>query len=599
MINFDGKPVSSNVLSVMGRDMIHRGPDDEGIWTKGSIGIGMRRLSIIDLKGGQQPITNEVGDVLIVLNGEIYNYKELREELISKGHIFSTRSDVEVIPHLYEEMGVECIHRLNGMFAFALYDQRQGRLWLARDRLGIKPLYYHRFDDGLAFSSEVCSLASATSMSIDPDKFVTYLGYSYIPEPLSIYKNIRKLEAGSQILIENRKVQHSRYWRINCLETWQDSETEACNKLEELLLDAAKLQLRSDVPVGIFLSGGVDSSGVAALAAKFNGDDLVKTLTIDFKSKGGEDAAYADLVAKHIHSNHECIEISADVQMEALEELMPRLDEPMSDSAIVPTYILSREARKRGIKVLLSGAGGDEIFGGYSRHHVSKIGSAAWIAHYSIVRSLFCRTMWHRPHWVQRFATSARNFAVMISGVNLEFLRSALRCRDDYDRLLEQFENDFSEASDRAEIKRMKIDLENYLPNNVLALTDKATMAASVEGRVPLLDHRVVEFAFSLPANINILNGRDKGLFKKMLDGYLPNAVLYRGKEGFNAPMNDWMVNDTRITMGLKGKVHPMIEDLIDIKVVKRWLDAPSLRKTAGDSLYSLYLLNKYLIFKV
>lgn len=596
IIHFDGEPVSRETLSRMGARMLHRGPDDEGFWTHGAVGIGMRRLSIIDLAGGHQPISNEDGDIRIVLNGEIYNYRELRAELIERGHRFTTHSDVEVVLHLYEEMGDKCLERLNGMFAVALYDQRRERLWLARDRLGIKPLFYCRLANGLAFASDLGSLAAVTDAELDADGVLSYLGYSYVPEPHTIYRDIHKLECASQMVVQGGEVRSSRYWWPDRLERWDGSPEAAAGRLEELLLEAADLQLRSDVPVGIFLSGGVDSSAVAAFAARVNGARAVNTFTIDFLGKGGEDAAYAEQVAQYIGAAHECIAIGVDEQLAALEELVGIIDEPMSDSAIVPTYILSREARERGIKVLLSGAGGDEVFGGYSRHFPGRLGSAAWIAHHPWTRPPFRLAMaLPRPHWSRRFANPARNFAVMVSGANLEFLHQALRGPTAHAELMARIDRDFAAAEAREELARMRLDLDNYLPNNVLALTDKATMAASVEGRVPLLDHQVVEFAYSLPSEINLLNGCDKGLFKRVLGDYLPEPVLSRGKEGFNAPMSEWAAKIAAEIDREMGDLHPLLERIIDARVVERWRLDPRKRRFAGESLYAVYMLSRWL----
>lgn len=597
IIHFDGKPVAKELLSLMGSRMRHRGPDDEGHWLDGPVGIGMRRLSIIDLGGGHQPISNEDGTIHIVLNGEIYNYRELREELVQRGHLFKTHSDVECVLHLYEEMGPACLERLNGMFAIALYDQNRQRLWLARDRLGIKPLFYQLLPNGLAFASDLASLVAVTGARIDHTALVSYLGFSYIPEPDTIYHGVKKLGIAEQMIIENGRLNCSRYWRLDALPRFQGNVEQAAARLEELLLDAASLELRSDVPVGIFLSGGVDSSAVAALAAHVNGAEAVKTFTIDFAGKGGQDAAFAQMVAQRLGAEHHVIQVDAAEQARALDELLAVLDEPMSDSAIVPTYLLSQQARERGVKVLLSGAGGDEVFGGYSRHFPNRVGSAAWIAKNPAARALFrLGARVPRPHLAWRMASPARDFAVAISGANLAFLHRALRDGSQFDALLDRYEHDFGAARSTAPLDRMRLDVDNYLPNNVLALTDKATMAASVEGRVPLLDHRIVEFAYSLPADLNPLGGQDKGLFKRVLERYVPREVLDRGKEGFNAPMHAWVERDPKaIRDELLGQATPSLKDLVDLRVVESWLGTSERRRPAGESLYALYLLNRWL----
>lgn len=597
IIHFDSRQVSPETLSLMGKKMLHRGPDDEGHWINGSVGIGMRRLSIIDLDGGHQPISNENDSIHIVLNGEIYNYLELREELVRRGHQFKTRSDVECVLHLYEEMGPACIGRLNGMFAIALYDQNRKCLWLARDRLGIKPLFYRELPNGFAFASDLRSLAAATDAQIDHTALLPYLGFSYVPEPDTIYSGIKKLGFAEQVLIESSSVVKSRYWTPEIQEPFVGSVDQAASRLEELLLESASLELRSDVPVGVFLSGGVDSSAVAALAAKVNGAEAVKTFTIDFQGKMGQDSMFARTVAQHLGAEHHVIQVDADKQAKALDEILTVMDEPMSDSAIVPTYMLSKYARTRGVKVLLSGAGGDELFGGYGRHFPGRVGSAAWIARNSLARSLFrlyARPL--RPDLALRVDSPAIDFAVSISGANLTFLQRCLKERSQFSDLLVRYEKSFGDAKSSASQDRMRLDLENYLPNNVLSLTDKATMAASVEGRVPLLDHRIVEFAFSLPPTLNPLDGQDKGLFKRVLANYVPHGVLNRSKEGFNAPMHDWVERDPKMIRDeLLGQAVPAIKNLIDLKVIEWYLETPERRRPAGESLYAMYLLNRWL----
>ncbi len=597
VVNFDGSPVRPEMLSTMARRMIHRGPDGEGSWIDGSVGIGMRRLSIIDVLGSQQPIVNETGDIRIVLNGEIFNYRELRRELVEKGHRFTTQGDVEVVLHLYEEMGTDCIQRLNGMFALAIYDGRKQRLWLARDRMGIKPLYYRRLPNGIAFASDLRALAAATGGEVDPSALVSYLGYSYVPEPDTIYRDILKLQKASQLLVDGTRIQMSRYWSadISQLPSWTISS--ALERLEELMLDAVDLQLCSDVPVGVFLSGGVDSSALAAFAAKASSAETIKTFTIDFIGKKGNDPFYAASLAKDIGTEHYQLKVDLEQQVSALEDLLPMLDEPMADSAIVPTYILARRARENGVKVLLSGAGGDELFGGYSRHFPGRIGSAAWIAQHPWVSRPFRGLMsYMRPDLARRFTSPARNFAIMISGANLEFLAQAFRDPKALAGLSERYECDMIAARSCSPVDRMRLDIENYLPNNVLALTDKATMAASVEGRVPLLDHRVVEFVYSLPPELNPLGGGQKGLFKTMLESYLPDTILKRHKEGFNAPVNIWIERYPEVVSAeLLSQPAPELGDLIDYGVVKRWMQVDHLRRAAGESLYALFLLSRWL----
>ena len=598
IVRFDGRPADMAELGAMGRRMVHRGPDDQGFWLNGGVGLGMRRLAIIDLSGGRQPISNETGDIQVVLNGEIYNHAELRADLIQRGHRFSTKSDVEVLVHLYEERGRDCIHALNGMFAFALHDRKTGTTWIARDRIGIKPLYYTSTRKWFVFASDLKALNAVVRAPISISSIVAYLGYSYIPAPKTPYEGIWKLPPGEEFVIAEGHATNRRYWKLGDEQTELHDPARLEAFLENLLSDAVKLELQSDVPLGVFLSGGVDSSAVASYAAELTQGEPIRTFTIDFAEKGGGDAKFAKLVSRGLGSDHYELKVSAEDQFSALRELMPLLDEPMGDSAIVPTYMLSRAAREQGVKVLLSGAGGDEIFGGYQRHHPGKIGSAAWFASLPAPLRAALAPLWRawNPALASRLGSPARNFAVMISGVNLAFLRDVLRDQDHFDGLLQMFDRDFQGADTPRSYPRMRLDLDRYLPDNILSLIDKATMAASIEGRVPLLDHRLVEFAFSMPESANLLGGAAKGLFRKVLGNRLPSVVLDRKKEGFNAPVNQWTANwSDRMRAELVGNTSNLLRDILDVNVLQSWIDDPSLHRRGGDLLYSLYVMNQWL----
>ena len=600
IINFNGKPVRKELLFAMGEKMRHRGPDGEGHIIFDKIGIGMRRLAIIDPSGGQQPISNEDGSIYIILNGEIYNHTELRSELLLRGHQFKTKSDVECVVHLYEEMGTACINRLNGMFAFALFDKKQNRLWLARDRLGIKPLFYSKTDKQFVFSSDLNAIKIIKNVKVKEEALIKYLGFSYVPEPETIYHNVYKLGCAEQIIIENSNFKLSSYWSPFNTSPFLGSIREATSRLETIIVESSKLQMRSDVPIGVFLSGGIDSSAIAAFVARLNTQNTIKTFTINFLGKEGQDSKYAKIIADSINAKHETIDVNSSNLALALDELLPFMDEPLSDSAIVPTYMISKYAREKGIKVLLSGAGGDEVFGGYKRHFPMRFGSAAWIAQHKLVRNLFkIITKYSYPHLSWRLASPARNFGISISGANLEFLNKAFNNNEYFNKLLSNYENIFYEAISTKIIDRMRLDLQTYLPNNIMSLTDKATMAASVEGRVPLLDHHLVEFAFSLPSNFNPLGGKDKGLFKKLLLNRLPKEILNRKKEGFNAPMNNWVESDPSIIREeLLGNTSPILKNLLNFKIIENWLQNSKKRQFAGDTIFSIYILNKWLSLK-
>lgn len=598
VINNDSHLISDKIMQVMASRMIHRGPDDEGIKNGNYWAVGMRRLSIIDLEGGHQPISTLDETVHLVANGEIYNYQELRADLINLGYRFKTESDVEVIIHLYEEYGYDAIHHLNGMFAFALFDEKKNTLWIARDRLGIKPLYYGWSNDGFGFSSELTGLATILESSLCPKAAVDFLGYSYVPAPDTLFQGIKKLMPGEEMMLVNGKATFNQYWKCDISERYTGGVGNAIEQLDELLKDSIKLQLISDVPLGVFLSGGVDSSAIASYAAEHRNGTPIDTFTIDFEGKKGKDAQFASEVSSRLGTNHHVIKVDAQDQFDALEELISLMDEPMSDSAIVPTYMLSKAAREKGMKVLLSGAGGDEIFGGYPRHFPSKKFSAAWFAGLprpAKVISTYALGFINPAHKI-RLQEPSRNFATNISGVNYAFLSEVLRSDDDFSRLLSKIDCDFIDAQSKNPYSLMAMDLNDYLPNNVLTLTDKATMAASVEGRVPLLDHRIVEFAFSLPQDINLLNEAQKGLFKQTLTSRLPSELLWREKEGFNAPIHYWVSQyPERIKDELLDRLSPFLANIINQDVIEKWLSHPKLRSQSGATLYALFVLNRWI----
>jgi len=598
LIKKDAGQIDGALTRLLADRMHHRGPDDEGVVENGFWAIGMRRLSIIDLEGGHQPIANEEGTIHIVCNGEIYNFRALREEMESRGHRFRTHSDVEVILHLYEDHGRACIQQLNGMFAFALFDTRDQSLWLARDRLGIKPLYYGWRGDDFGFSSELSGLADALGAPISQSALVEYLGYSYVPAPNTAYEGILKLFPGEEMVLTPEGARHNRYWTPTISGPLECDLDSAVKRLDELLHDAVAMQLVSDVPLGVFLSGGVDSSAIAAYAADLTGDIPLETFTIDFEGKEGSDARFAAQVSQQLNTHHHVVTVNAEDQFAALGELITLMDEPMSDSAIVPTYMLSKAARQSGMKVLLSGAGGDEIFGGYPRHTPGKIFSADWFSRLpQPLRALATFGLgMHNPALRTRLHRPARNFAVNISGANFAFLSESLRPPEALDELLQKVDIGFRDATSRDPYPLMMLDINDYLPNNVLTLSDKATMAASVEGRVPLLDHRIVEFAFSQPPAVNLYQGEQKGLFKKTLQGRLSEELLYRKKEGFNAPIHHWVERwPDRLRDELLGRTSAVLADLVGMNRVEAWLGDAKLRRRGGTSLYALFVLNCWL----
>jgi len=603
IVDFKGRKISKESIKIMTNSMVHRGPDDEGYLISDNVGIGMRRLSIIDLEKGQQPISNEDDSISIVLNGEIYNHIELRKELLKKGHVFKTNSDTEVIVHLYEEYGYKSLQKINGMFAFAILDKQKKLLWIARDRLGIKPLYYALIQDKFLFSSDLNSISKNKQFSIDSESLIKFFGLAYVPTPRTIYEGIEKLPPAHYLLIKNSKITKKKYWQLPNQVYWREDINQAKEEFLSLINDSIRLRFRSDVPLGLFLSGGIDSSALVALASHLGFKDL-NTLTINFIGKNGNDNLFAKIVSSKYQTSHSEVEFDLIDFKKELDDLMPYLDEPITDSAIVPTFVLSKIAHDQGIKVLLSGAGGDEIFGGYARHHYPRFGSPRWVAENfpKSIRNVISK-LWTRvqPQRGIRAISPAIAYGLECSGSDVFFINQIMRDKNSINNILSNVEEQFidltNENNNNYTNKRMKLDLQNYLLDDVLSLTDKATMAASVEGRVPLLDHRVVEFAFSIPSEMNQLNSKAKGLFRESLKNVLPNEILNRKKEGFNAPTSHWMVDsvNSKIKEELLDSIDPILQDIIDIDLLEKLFSNKNNIKTAGHSIFGLYMLNRWL----
>ena len=578
--------------------MVYRGPDDSGRFVDQNLGIGMRRLAILDLENGKQPMSDKNNDIQLVFNGEIYNYIDLRKNLKKKGYTFKTNSDTEVLLNMYIEYGKDCVSKLNGMFGFCIYDRRLKQLWIARDRLGIKPLFFFQNENKFIFSSELIGISQITNAKISKSSILDYLSYSYIPAPKSIFEHIYKIEVGEELVfnLEKFTFYKNKYWHLEKSENINNYINS--KKLNEILTSSVKNQMISDVPVGVFLSGGLDSSIIASYASFISEDKPINTFTINFEGKRSEDKKYADLVSAKIMSNHNEINFDSKSQLKELDTLLYYMDEPMSDSAIIPTYLISKLASESGIKVILSGAGADEIFGGYPRYFPKKFGSAAWLANLPrILRIIFSNLLGiYNPSHKYRFKNSARNFATSISGINYKFLKDIFKNQSDFKNLLQGIDKRFENTQTQDSYSSMKMDLTDYLPNNILALTDKATMAASIEGRVPFLDHELVESVFSLDEDQNIFKNKPKSMLKKIAKNFLPKQLLQRKKEGFNAPVHRWIEDwPDEIKNELITNMSPVLSSIINKDVVNSWLEYTKKRKKAATSLYALYVLNKWI----
>jgi asparagine synthase (glutamine-hydrolysing) len=561
ILNLDrSAPVNPDQIKRMCDVIWRRGPDSWGSFISGNVGMGMRRLSIIDLSGGDQPIFNEDGTVAIVFNGEIYNYKELRSGLKSRGHTFRTNTDTEVIVHLYEEYGPSCVERLRGMFAFAICDSRHSTLFVARDRLGIKPVYYWLTDDKLVFASEIKAILSMPDFqrAIDWKALEAYFTFSYIPSSLSIFQGIRKLPPGHYMVCKQGRVSISQYWDL-CFRSQGDrSFQQLVEETRDLLSESVRIRLMSDVPLGAFLSGGIDSGSVVALMA-LNSGDRVNTFTVGF---GGSTSDYFDerslakSVARRYATNHEEHEVLPDVE-NVLHDIVCAFDEPMADETVIPTYHICRVASRK-LKVALSGLGGDEAFGGYDRYLGLCI-SHLYSALPSLVRSGVIRPVVESLperqngdyfiNHLKRFVRAsglppARRYLSYTSrllSVSSAELLAGRTLAGVNDLMLPLF---MSENADALLHRAIYQDVKTYLPDDILAVTDRLSMWHSLEVRVPFLDHKLLEFCATVPPKAKIRFLEKKYLLKRALSDLLPAKVLQGKKKGFVGPTSLWLQDD-------------------------------------------------------
>ncbi|MBI1747125.1 MAG: asparagine synthase (glutamine-hydrolyzing) [Acidobacteria bacterium] len=571
-LNLDGRPVNPELLVAMARMVAHRGPDDEGLFCRGPVGLAHRRLSIVDLSpAGHQPMSNEDGQLWITYNGEIYNFPELRQSLIQKGYRFRSGTDTEVILNLYAEYGVECLAYLRGFFAFAVWDARQRRLFAARDRVGKKPFFYYHNSETFLFASEIKSILQDPDVRSRPDfnAIHNYLTYQYVPSPWSAFAGIRKLPPAHYLLLENGHVKIERYWRLDYSCKVRLSEKAAAEALLEHLREAVRLRMISDVPLGAFLSGGIDSSAIVALMSEIS-HGPVKTFSIGFEEAPYNELAYARMVAQRFHTDHQEFVVKPQA-VEVLPQIVWHYNEPFADSSAIPTYYLAQMTR-RAVTVALNGDGGDESFAGYDRY------AAAQLAHYydrvpaalrkTVERVLLSILPEGRPSrsWVgraRRFLAAlcrapACRYGRWIAHFNADH-KDELYSPDfkaqvsgwDADAVIERLFK-VSTAPDILEVI-LDTDVQTYLPDDLLVKVDVATMAHSLEARSPFLDHVLMEFAASLPADFKIRHLSKKYILKKALSGLLPREILHRPKMGFGVPINDWFRTD------LKGMTYDVL----------------------------------------
>lgn len=567
--------------------MKHRGPDDAGYWVQGALGLGHRRLSIIDLSPlGHQPMFNEDGEVSLVFNGEIYNYRELYQPLCDLGHRFRSKSDTEVIIHAYEQWGLDCVRRFNGMFAFGLWDARSQSLWVVRDRLGIKPLYYFWDQETFVFSSEIKPILQAGVLKAAMNERVldTYFSLGYVPGPETMFQGIRKLPPGHFLCLKNGSLSESTYWDFAAVGQLSLTAKGYEEKLEALLRDSISMRLRSDVPLGVFLSGGLDSSAVVALMSDMLSEPI-NTFTVGYDaSKNFTEEPFADMVASRFQTKHHVFKLEPDDFITSLEKLVEFAEEPIVEPAAIALYHLSHLARKSAT-VLLSGEGSDEILAGYYLYHImQKIDEmrnllpASWLQTARAAAAFGSRALKVAKYgdWLN---LSLENRYQGTSGYLTESMKKRLYNEDFFavkgSYLEETFSALFDKVSHKSDSlsKMLYVDTKTWLVDDLLLKADKMTMAASIELRVPFLDYRLVELVSSFPASIKLDAGNGKAILKSIMRDKLPQMIVNRKKMGFPVPVSDWFKNDLSELLGGIG-----IAD-----EVKRWLNPARVGEVMRD----------------
>jgi asparagine synthase (glutamine-hydrolysing) len=574
--NLDANKPSQNtseaILHSMCERMNHRGPDSEGLWSDESVALGMRRLSVIDLATGEQPVYSEDKSIVVMMNGELYNYKAVRADLERRGHKFETNTDTEILPHLYEEYGEAMLEHFSGMFVFALWDKRKKKLLIARDRFGEKPLYYGVFDGKLIFASEPKVLLEHPSVKteINTDALRSYLSFDYVPAPASIYKNIYKLPAAHLLVLEKGEIKTRRYWNLSFHQNGNTPTVEkAAEQLRELLSDAVRLQLVADVPLGILLSGGVDSSTVAAFATQFS-TERVKTFSIGFEEDSFDESKYARQVAAHLGTEHYEDKLSVERAADLISEIGTWLDEPMSDGSLIPTFLLARFVRKH-VTVALGGDGGDEIFAGYPMYFAHKVANV-YGAIPQILRNVLIEPIVNNlpvsnknlsfDYKAKRFVAASKYDTVTrhhswFGSFSIDEQNDLLN-KDVLARTSGDIYKDAKEllkiTDAKTDVERMQfLDMNFYMAEDILTKVDRASMAVSLEVRAPFLDPRVAQFAASLPLEYKLKGNKGKYILKKAVEPLLPKAILQRPKKGFGIPIAEW----------LRGRLNPLMHDLL------------------------------------
>ena len=586
IVRSDGARVDRELLERMNEAIRHRGPDDDGFYFSDGVGLAMRRLSIIDLKSGQQPIHNHDRTAWIVFNGEIYNYRELRDQLEKLGHRFYTDSDTEAIVHAYDQYGTECPKYLRGMFAFAIWDERTKSLFLARDRVGKKPLLYAELNGELVFGSEFNALLQHPGISrdVDYEAIHHYLSFIYVPAPLTAYRAIRKLDPGHWLLWRNGEIKIERYWKLDFSRKLNIGEEEAGKRVVELLREAVRVRLMSEVPLGAFLSGGIDSSAVVALMAQ-ESSEQVKTFSIGFDEQDFSELHHARRVAEHVGADHHEFIVRPDA-MEILPTLVEHYGEPFADSSAIPSYYVSKETRAY-VTVALNGDGGDECFAGYERYAAMNIAAKYARLPRSLRNGVIANVVGALPGFegrpnplrkAKRFLASAslppvERYLRWVSAFDEESKQSlysdSFRHETASFRTAGILEPWFAKANGAGIVDASLLtDTMTYLPNDLLVKMDIASMTVSLEARSPFLDHHLMEFAASLPENLKLRGLTTKYLLKRVLRKLVPAENLNRSKMGFGVPIGHWF----------RGAMQPFLrQTLFSEKALSRGLFKPEM----------------------
>jgi len=616
VIHLDGKPVTERLLEAMNDTLTHRGPNGAGYFIDGNMGLAMRRLSIIDLAGSDQPLYNEDESVALVFNGEIYNFRDLREDLTKRGHRFRTDGDGETIAHLYEEYGADCFQHLRGMYAIALWDKREQRLLLARDRMGQKPLYYYKDDNVLVFASEIKAILAhpdVPRISVfeqvgDNHSWInaTYLAYGYMPAPDTFFQDIRSIMPAHYLQLKDDSIDECSYWSDSNLGMARSDEFASSEpyilQLQQHLEEAVRLRLISDVPLGAFLSGGLDSSLIVALMRKHS-NSAVKTFSIGFEGDDSfDESPYAQQVADYLETDHTAFRVKPDA-MGLLSDLVWHHDQPFADSSAIPTYLVSKLTREH-VTVALTGDGGDELFAGYERFYAAKlfqqlsvIPRPLWSGLAKVIDLLPEGTGYYNK--VKRAGRFARAASLPVFDAYFDLVRvfsdGLIHDITDYTDKAVRFD-DLSKVKPESRVGAIvELNMQTYLPDDLLIKADRCSMQASLEARAPFLDHKLVEYAATIPFNLKLNGSTTKYILKEASRGLLPDEIIDRKKHGFGVPLGAWLRQDISPMRDILLSQTARERGLLDMRVVERLIDEhASGKRDHNRQLWTLLTLEEW-----